>query len=235
MSWFPNWLQVPQDTSSYISWSYISRFWMDEHIGFVWNWSLHIIGFEKDHRKEKPYKPRTPALHLNSCHLSLGKLMKLWTLQLEFIKTQFNVQDILNMFNTPVSIPASLLLASCITAHPLPSPVKSIPYAFGRGRKKGLLQTDRPALPTLSGTTASKSFHPHQDSASPLCYPIPNLKRFPSPSPYILCPLVSKHAHFFICIPSIHFLGGVSVGHGHCPWPPTPHTHALAHIATKYW
>ena len=180
-----------------------------------------FIEFRKG--SEEGRSPMSPGLlHRRQilCHLShQGKLMKLSN----FIKTQFNVQDISNMFNSPSdSIPASPLLTSCITHSP-PTPVKSIPSAFGRWQEERGYSKQIHQLCWPSQVPLHQSFHPHLDSASPLCYPIPNLS---APQPW---PLPFLSLGFYICsFPYMHPIyplsGGVSVSHFTVPDPRSPHT-----------
>lgn len=149
------------------------------------------------------------------------------------------------MFKTSQTC-SSLFLSSFLPLHSWPRAphAKSIPYASGRwqegrGHSRQIHQLCRP-----SQVPFHWSFHPHQDSAFPLCSPIP-YPSAPHPDLYLLCPLVSK---ILICFYASHLSSPwgnawqICWSHGCKQWflllsspPVPPHTLALAHIAPKYW
>ena len=121
-------------------------------------------------------------------------------------------------------------LASPTPHQPLSSPS---PMHLASGKRRG-------GTPNRSTSSAdpprSHCINPsiHIWSLPLLCATLSLTLVLPNPDLYLFCPFVSKYAHFLTCIPSIHFLGEWA-------WAislfltPTPHTHALAHIVTKYW
>lgn len=126
------------------------------------------------------------------------------------------------MFNTPVSIPASPLLASCI-AHPSLPLSSPSPMHLAGGRRRGVTP-DRSTSSANPLRSHCISLSIHIRTLPLLCATVSLTLVHPHPDPYLLCPLVSKYAHFLICIPSIHFLGEWVWAMVTVPDPHSPHT-----------